>query len=160
MKLIPVVVVLLVAVLLTCTARLSSPRKRLHKRQVMPANPPPTMGNATQTGGCVSPTGMHMPVGKEITLPQPGMCHKCRCDKTGLFCFNVYCMAPMCVDFIRPGCCYECPKGQNCQLPTGEIISYPVVRGGMRCECPQPDYDIPGFPAIEDITAICSPLYK
>ncbi|XP_025095711.1 uncharacterized protein LOC112564853 isoform X2 [Pomacea canaliculata] len=107
--------------------------------------------------GCVTDDGRHIPLGQSVTDLEPGACRICECGREGLNCMYGDCLAPMCVDYVRSGCCYRCPNGPNCRLPSGEIISGPVERDGMRCECPPQDRGLPGAPSASHTTAICTP---
>lgn len=116
-----------------------------------------TTTTPTTPFGCVTDDGRHIPLGQSVTDLEPGACRICECGREGLTCMYGDCLAPMCVDYVRSGCCYRCPNGPNCRLPSGEIISGPVERDGMRCECPPQDRGLPGAPSASHTTAICTP---
>ncbi|PVD30736.1 hypothetical protein C0Q70_10011 [Pomacea canaliculata] len=106
---------------------------------------------------CVTDTGIHLQVGESHKDFGEGWCRICECTFEGLTCIHGDCLPPMCVDYIRGDCCYYCPNGQNCRLPSGELITGPVELDGMSCKCPEQEYYLPGVPADRHTIAICTP---
>lgn len=111
----------------------------------------------TTPKGCFT-AGQHLEIGGRVQELGSGWCRICTCTQQGLSCMIGDCVAPMCVDYVRSGCCYHCPNGQNCRLPSGEVISGAVERDGMLCECPKTLSSIPGAPSDRYTTAICTLL--
>ncbi|PVD30729.1 hypothetical protein C0Q70_10004 [Pomacea canaliculata] len=91
-----------------------------------------------------------------------GPCDVCRCYITGdLMCHKQNCVTPMCVGpYVTMGhkCCWSCPLGNNCLLPSGAVLyaGDNVDQDGKTCFCPQQnDKNMYGVRQRQHYTAVC-----
>ncbi|KAK7483973.1 hypothetical protein BaRGS_00024857 [Batillaria attramentaria] len=120
------------------------------------APPPPTTTlPAPPPSGCWTPEGDVLLPGQQKTYPSRYSCTIYECDADGQLQQMIGdCLPPMCVNPEMGTCCMYCPQGDNCALPSGEVIpaGKTVERDGIRCQCSAP---VPFFGASYNPTAVC-----
>ncbi|PVD30734.1 hypothetical protein C0Q70_10009 [Pomacea canaliculata] len=110
---------------------------------------------------CILQNGKRLKVGEKYTESFTGACDVYECKPERVTTETVKCPPAMCVDYVTldGACCPSCPTGSNCRLPSGEIITHPVVQSGMKCECPTNLTHAFDWPYEIYYTAICTPLH-
>nr|KAG5697326.1 hypothetical protein BaRGS_004992 [Batillaria attramentaria] len=111
----------------------------------------------TTPAGCVTERGDYLLPGEDKSYRDYASCTIYECDLSGEVHIMIGdCMPPACVDPVQGSCCMYCPDGNNCRLPSGEIIpaNEEVYVDGAMCKCPEQTYIFGGVDeALTD--AIC-----